>query len=180
MRKLLLVILATCMVLVANSQNYRFFDNDYSVYKSDVEGFYYPNQTLGIDTIGSIYYYEFQKMVNNSAEPYFYNVNGPGFLGQFAQWDTANNIYYFHNKMNDTILFYTSKPQGYSWIAYEKESETVTAYVSNVEVDIVNEIADTIKTISFSCNGIQDQYNVSDENIIVSSQRGLLHTMNCG
>lgn len=177
MRKLLLCILATGMVLVANSQNYRFFDNDYVLYRGGNS--YYPYQTLNIDTIGSVYQYEFQTMLNLAVNPMHYNVNGPGFIGQFAEWDTTLNAYYLHNVFNDTITIFTNKPYDYTWLAYQKDTVSVMATISNIEYESYNDsLTDTIKTISFDCQGEYQNYSFDDEVFIISSRRGLMQVSN--
>ncbi len=160
------------------TQDYQFFDDDYTVFKTS--NFVFPYNTLTVSAEESKKYYEFQTMVNHETDDYF-DLNGPGFLGQHAIWDTVNNYYVLFNRFNDSIFIYTHKQLNDTWVAWHNESDSALAKVVDVQVqETENSIFDTIKTISFIYpeNGTDYFQTVHDEIFVISSERGLVECFN--
>jgi hypothetical protein len=179
MRKLLLVILATCMVLVANSQNYRFFNDDFTVFMGG-DNFIFPYKTLSKSIDDTKITFTFQGMVNHIDEMYF-DVNGPGFLGQNAIWDIADQKYTLFNRFGDSIFLYTNKLIDSQWVAYEKNNDTVYARITTVDTALLETgVVDTIKTIVFVYpnNNTGFSESVHEKTFIISREKGLLNFFN--
>ncbi len=173
--------LLTCLLLVFSvsfAQDYQFFDDDYTVFKTSI--FVFPYNTLTVNAEESKKFYGFQTMVNHKTDDYF-DLNGPGFLGQHAIWDTTNNYYVLFNRFNDSIFIHTHKQLNETWVAWHNESDSAMAKITDVQVqELENNIFDTIKTINFIYpeNNTDFFQTVHNETFVISSERGLVECFN--
>jgi hypothetical protein len=179
MRKLLLFTALSFIVFFAGAQKYKFFNDDFTVFMGG-DNFIFPYKTLSKTIDDTKINYTFQGMVNHIDEMYF-DVNGPGFLGQNAIWDTLIQKYTLFNRFGDSIFIYTNKPIDSQWLAYQKNNDTVYAKVTNIDTALLETgEVDTIKTITFIYPQNNSGFNesVDEKNFVISRERGLLSFFN--
>ena len=179
MRKLLLFVTLLLFATFVNSQNYRFFNDDFTVFMGG-NNFIFPYNTVSKTITNNKINYTFQGMVNHIDE-YYFDVNGPGFLGQNAVWDIVNQKYTLFNRFGDSIFIYTNKPIDSQWSAYQKNNDTVYAKVASIDTALLETgVVDTIKTIEFIYpnNNTGFSESVHEKTFIISREKGLLNFYN--